>query len=98
MVFATSFLAPEKCDEEFEPDEPHPVTRPAAASSSARVRDAGTPPAYLVFLCDGRAARPPSCAARAPRAAARGAPERAAPAPVRGRRGRLRTRRLCRGQ
>src|SRR3954470_4123847 len=97
-VVATSFLTPEKSDAEFELEAPHPVARPAAASSSARVRDAGTPPAYLVFAGDGRAVRPRDRPPRTPRAAARGAPLGAAPAPVRSRRRGVRAGRLRGGQ
>src|SRR5436305_360413 len=73
-VPATSFLTPLKSFAESEPAVPHPVARPAAASSSARVRDADTPPAYLVFVGDGRAARPADRPPRAPRATAGGTP------------------------
>src|SRR5438876_11406702 len=97
-VPATSFLTPVKSLAESEPALPHPVARPAAASTSARRRDAGTPPAYLLFVGDGPAARPTDGPSRAPRTAARGAADRAAPPPVRGRGRGLREGRLRRGE
>jgi AcrR family transcriptional regulator len=49
MAPATSRLGPVKSPAESEPAAPHPVARPAAASSSAREREAGTPGAYLLL-------------------------------------------------